>query len=155
MTLTTHILSGAALGASVKNPVAIAGLAVALHFLLDMVPHGDYLNKKSRLGEFWKVAIDLAAGFFFVTGIILLKRIADPYLIQNIIIGILFSLLPDFSTFLFRWAKMKFLEPIYVFHQKLHRAPDFSPQRQFRLKNNFWDILTSLTFLLFLIFLLR
>jgi len=39
---------------------------------------------------------------------------------------------------------VKFLKPIYVFHQKLHRAPDFSPKRKFCFKNNFLDILISL-----------
>lgn len=72
---------------------------------------------------------------------------------RNIGIGILFSLLPDGTTFLCYWMKMKFLKPIYDFHQRLHliHYPDFAPERKFRLKNNLWDILISLIFLITLI----
>jgi hypothetical protein len=150
MILTTHILSGAALGANVENPYAAAGLAIVLHFLLDLFPHGDYLNKKSQLREFWKVAIDLAVGSGLVFAILSQNLTLNK---TNIAVGIIFSLLPDGTTFFYHWMKMKFLAPIHAFHQKLHRAPDFSPQRQFRLKNNLWDILVSLVSLIILIFL--
>jgi hypothetical protein len=152
MILTTHILSGAALGTSIQNPVAVAGLSVILHFLLDALPHGDYLNKKSSLWSFWKVAIDLMVGFSIAIAILFCRGLTstDPKL-MNIGIGIFFSLLPDGLTFLCLWMGMKFLRPIYAFHNKLHRAPDFSPEREFRFKNNLFDILISLTLTLFLL----
>lgn len=147
MILTTHILSGAVLGANVKNPYAVAGLAVAVHFALDLLPHGDYLNKKSKLKEFWKVGIDLAIGFFILTSIFFVRGFAptENLNINNIIIGIFFSLLPDGTTFLYWKMGVKFLKPIYDFHQKIHHVqfPDNAPEREFRLKNNLWDILIS------------
>lgn len=151
MILTTHILSGAVLGANVKNPYAVAGLAVALHFALDLLPHGDYLNKKSSLWEFWKVALDLAIGFSIVAAIFLHQGFASTADLRNIIIGIFFSLLPDGTTFLYWRMGMKFLKPIKIFHEKLHRYPEFSPESEFRLKNNLWDILISLISLITLI----
>ena len=152
MILTTHILSGAAIGMGVKNPYAIAGLAVAVHFLIDLFPHGDYLNKKSRLWEFWKVAIDLAVGLGIVFAIIFFRSLmGNTALLANIAIGIFFSLLPDGTTVLYWNMGMKFLKPVKRFHEKLHCYPEFSPESEFRLKNNLWDILISLISLYFLV----
>lgn len=154
MILTTHILSGAALGANIQNPWAVAGLSTALHFMLDTLPHGDYLNKKSRLREFWKVAIDLSVGFSLVTAIIFYKNwFSGEVLLTNIAIGIFFSLFPDFTTFLHRYLNMKFLEPIKNFHEALHCHENGSLQREFRIKNIFWDIFITLASLLLLLFL--
>jgi hypothetical protein len=143
MILTTHILSGAALGANIQNPYLVATSAVALHFALDTLPHGDYLNKKSRLGEFWKVAVDFAVGFGLVFAIIFSGRTADADITRNVLIGIFFSLLPDLTTFLHNWMKAKFLLPVRNFHESLHWAKNGSPEREFRLKNNLWDIVIS------------
>ena len=153
MILTTHILAGALIGREIKNPYEIAGLAVAVHFALDLLPHGDYLNKKSKLREFWKVAVDLAVGLGTVAAIFFLR---DPIsnnalYMQNIAIGVFFSLLPDGTTLLYWKMGMKFLKPIKKFHEKLHRHPEFSPESEFRLKNNFLDILISLISLFALI----
>lgn len=151
MVLTPHILSGAALGANVQNPWIVAGLSIVLHFLFDMLPHGDYLNKKSRLGEFWKVAVDLTLGLALVFWIVNFRGIADENMLENIALGIFFSLLPDGTTFLYIWMKMKFLHPIKKFHERLHYHPEFSPKRQFRLRNNLWDILISFASLFILL----
>ena len=154
MILTTHILSGALVGAEIKNPFYVAIISVAVHFLLDLFPHGDYLNKKSRLREFWKVAIDLAVGLGIVLAVIYLRNeTSNKPLMINLSIGILFSLLPDGITFLCYWMKMKFLKPIYDFHQRLHliHYPDFAPEREFRLRNNLWDMLVSVVSLIILI----
>ena len=152
MILTTHILSGAALGANIQNPYAVAALSIVLHFLLDILPHGDYLNKKSRLWEFWKVAVDLAFGFALIGGIIFFRSITDESTLRNISVGIFFSLLPDGATFLYFWMKMKFLKPIKNFHEKLHCYKNGAPEREFRLENNLFDIFFTLASLLLLLF---
>ncbi|OGI25948.1 MAG: hypothetical protein A3J76_00405 [Candidatus Moranbacteria bacterium RBG_13_45_13] len=153
MILTTHIISGAALGANVQNTYAVAGLSVILHFLLDLIPHGDYLNKKSRLREFWKVAVDLAIGISIVVAVISIRgETSNNVLIQNVGIGIFFSLLPDATTFFYIWMKMKFLKPVKDFHESLHRAENGSLERKFRFKNNLWDIILTLVFFLIFIF---
>jgi hypothetical protein len=153
MILTTHILAGTLVGAEVKNPYEIAGLAIVLHFLMDMLPHGDYLNKKSSLREFWKVAIDLALGFGLVAYIVLRHTgsAADPVYTRNIILGIFFSLLPDGTTLLYWKMGMKFLRPVKSFHEKLHHYPYSSPKRRFHLENNFWDVAISLIIFIFLL----
>jgi len=151
MILTTHILVGAVLGREINNPYEIAGLAVAVHFALDLLPHGDYLNKKSSLWEFWKVALDLAIGLGAVYAIFFVRNAASTANLENIAIGIFFSLLPDGTTFMYWKMGMKFLKPIKKFHEKLHRYPELSPESQFRLKNNLFDILISLISLITLL----
>lgn len=153
MILTTHIFSGALVGAEIKNPFYVAVISIIVHFLLDLFPHGDYLNKKSRLKNFWKVAADLLFGFLLIFFVIHFKKISDPLILRNIYIAIFFSLLPDATTFSYLWLKMKFLKPIYDFHQKLHyiHYSDFAPEREFRLRNNLWDIFISFVSLLILI----
>ena len=154
MILTTHILSGALIGAEIKNPFYVAVISIIVHFFLDLFPHGDYLNKKSRLRDFWKVGVDLLFGFLLIFFVIHFKKISDPLILRNIYIAIFFSLLPDATTFSYLWLKMKFLKPIYDFHQKLHHIhyPDFAPEREFRLKNNLWDIIISLISLILFVF---
>jgi hypothetical protein len=151
MILTTHILAGAVLGREINNPYAVAGLAVAMHFALDTLPHGDYLNKESSFWEFWKVAIDLVVGLGIVSAI-LFFRDPIPKNDLSIAIGIFFSLLPDGMTLLYMMG-MKFLKPIKKFHEKLHRYPESSPKHKFRLKNNLFDILVSFTAIIALLFL--
>jgi hypothetical protein len=151
MILTTHILSGAALGANIQNPWLVAGLSTILHFILDLFPHGDYLNQKSTWRDFWKVIIDLAFGLGIVF-IIILFRDPAPQTILNIAIGIFFSLLPDGTTFLYLFMKMKFIKPLKTFHENLHYYKNGAPEREFRLKNNLGDIFISLVSLIILIF---
>jgi hypothetical protein len=151
MILTTHILAGAVIGRAIQNPYEVAGLAIAVHFALDLFPHGDYLNKKSSFKEFWKVAIDLTIGLGAVYAIFFSRDIASAENLRNIVIGIFFSLLPDGTTIMYWKMGMKFLKPLKKFHEKLHYYPDFSPKRQFRLKNNLLDIAISLVALLTLI----
>jgi hypothetical protein len=152
MILTTHILSGALIGAKIKNPFYIAVISIAVHFVMDTFPHGDYLNEKSKLKEFWKVAIDLAIGLGLVFSVLFIRGdLSNPVFLENIAIGIFFSLFPDGTTFLYSWMKLKFLRPIKHFHEKLHFHPALTPEREFRLKNNLWDIIISLATLLLLI----
>lgn len=152
MIFTTHILSGAALGANVQNSWAVAILSIVLHFLLDTLPHGDYFNKKSSLREFWKAIVDIAISLTLVIGMInCCRQIGDANALRNIFIGIFFSLLPDGTTFMYCHLGMNFLKPVKDFHEKLHFYKNGAPQRQFSLKNNLLDILVSLVSLIFLI----
>ncbi len=46
MTVTNHILVGAIIGLTVKNPVAATTLAFASHFVLDALPHFGYKGNR-------------------------------------------------------------------------------------------------------------
>lgn len=149
MTLTTHILSGAAIGVNVENPYAIAGLSFLIHLILDAIPHGDYINQNSKFKDVWKIAVDLLLGTT-----ILLTIAHQGWLFYasgfNILLGIFFSLLPDFFTFLFCHFKIKFLRLFKNFHENLHFFKNNSPERQFKLKNSSWELAIILILLLIL-----
>ncbi|HSX05426.1 MAG TPA: hypothetical protein VLF69_03090 [Candidatus Saccharimonadales bacterium] len=46
MTITNHVLAGAIIGLTVKNPAAAIVLALASHFVLDALPHFGYVGNK-------------------------------------------------------------------------------------------------------------
>jgi len=151
MILTTHILAGAVLGAEVKNPFEVAGLAIILHFLLDMIPHGDYVDDKSTLRDWWKEAISFSTGIFLILIAFHIRGIPDWPTLKNIGIAVFFSLLPDATHFMYRFMGMKFLAPLKHFHESLHYYPNGHPKRKFHLKNEYWEITISLTSLAILI----
>jgi hypothetical protein len=153
VTLATHIITGTVIGTKLSNPFAIAAAAIFFHFLLDTLPHGDYVNEKSTLRDWWKEALSLSIGLLAAFFSIAAHGLPEWAVLKNIGISILFSLLPDATTFMYRFLKMGFLRPIRKFHEGLHHHPNGSPQREFRLKNEFWEIgvfLVSIFMLLFL-----
>ncbi|MCX6762927.1 MAG: hypothetical protein NT093_04070 [Candidatus Moranbacteria bacterium] len=153
MTLATHIITGTVIGTKLNNPLAIASAAIVFHFLLDALPHGDYVNEKSTLRDWWKEAISLSIGLSVAFFSIAAHGIPEWAILKNILIAIFFSLLPDATHFMYRFMKMNFLRPIKNFHESLHYYPNGSPQREFRLKNEYWEIGIALISVLILLFL--
>lgn len=152
MTLAAHIITGAVIGTKITNPLAIASAAVVFHFVLDAIPHGDYVNEKSTLRDWWKEAVSFSIGFSLVFFAIAVRGgIPELPILKNILIAVFFSLLPDATTFAHRFLKIKSLRPIRKFHEGLHYYPNGSPHREFRLKNEYWEIAISLISLLILI----
>lgn len=79
MILLVHMLFGAAIGASIKNPYLAIVLALASHYFLDIFPHVEYLKstedsiknlRGNNLRQAWKdvaqVSTDFALGIFFI-----------------------------------------------------------------------------------------
>ena len=60
MVITPHVLAGAALGTQIANPLLVAVGAMALHHVLDMVPHWDYDIMSSKKAGARKIALDVA-----------------------------------------------------------------------------------------------
>lgn len=151
MTLATHIITGTVIGTKLSNPLAIATAAIIFHFILDTLPHGDYVNEKSTLRDWWKEALSLSIGFSMAFFSIAVHGIPEWPTLKNIGVAIFFSLLPDATHFMYRFLKMNFLRPIKEFHESLHYYPNGSPQREFRLKNGYWEIGIALISLITLI----
>lgn len=136
MVLSTHAVAGAALAQLIpSNPALGFGLAVASHFLLDMIPHWDYslsslgqsvggseLNKKIKSGpaliaDFLKTGAD---GFL---GLILAFLIFYPQsgsAVFALVIGVIGGVLPDFLQFIFYRYKPFWLRPVQYFHLWVH-----------------------------------
>ena len=150
MILTTHALVGAAIGEKINNPWVIITTSLILHFFLDTLRHGEYLNQNSKLKEFWKVAIDLAVGYSIIIIVISSSDFSDIS-IKNILIGSFASIFPDLLTFLYWKVNFKFLQFYINFHQKFHRYPPFSKEREWNLQNATNDIIVSLIAIFFLL----
>lgn len=139
MILATHSLTGAVVGKYVNNTWLIIILSVILHFILDTFRHGEYLNRKSSIREFWKVAIDFFVG---VSAVLLIANFNNypSYVLKNMLIGAFFSMFPDFFTLLYWKLGVKFLKPLFDFHAWFHLHPLFSKEREWNLRSAANDI---------------
>lgn len=150
MILATHALAGAAIGKHIENPWLVVVLSIFLHFVLDTFRHGEYLNQNSKMREFWKVILDLAIGLTIISIIIFFSDFSQANM-KNVLLGVFFSLLPDFLTLLNWKLGVKFLKKYYDFHNWLHKYPRFSKERDFNLRNGINDIIFSLAAIIFLL----
>jgi len=115
MVITPHLLAGAAIGAHSPNVWAAFCFGFISHYLLDSLPHWEYLNnlKLTRLIYFVKIFID------FIIAMIIVSFIAWPLKLM-IIFGIIGALLPDIIEFLHQSCKIKIFRPLSLFHKKMH-----------------------------------
>lgn len=93
MTATAHALIGASIAAKVINPYLGIPLAIASHFLADLVPHWDAgtNHKKKSLNRFkLEAALDVLLGF--ALAFIIFRNIVDPVYLFVMVIS---SQLPD------------------------------------------------------------
>lgn len=140
MVLTTHALTGAALGKYVRDPLILIPLAIITHFTLDTFRHGEYLNRNSTVvNTWWKVAIDLAIG----NGIILaytLTQHPPAEIITPMLIGTFFSMFPDLLTVLYWKLGFRFLKKLFNFHAWVHPYPKGDLRYDWTLRNAINDI---------------
>jgi len=149
MLLTTHALAGAVIGKNIQNPWIIIILSLIIHYVMDSFRHGEYFDDRVAKAKdtWWKITIDLLIGFFIISLIVYYQKSA-LLTIKNILIGVLFSLIPDFVT-LMHWMfkKNKLLAKIKAFHSWAHRYekfPKYSKERQWIFRNTLNDIIISL-----------
>lgn len=153
MILTTHALTGAVIGKNVFNQWFIILLSIAVHFIMDAFRHGEYVevfNKNTSIkNSGWKVLLDLTVGLFLIILITQLEN-TNSLTTKNIVLGGLFSILPDFITAIFWKFRWKFLERYYAFHSWLHKYPRYAPEREWNLRNSVNDFLISALAIIFL-----
>lgn len=118
MTGFNHALAGIGIAVSVGNPVLVAPLALASHFVLDALPHFYLRSFGNTLRPYpkrlrWFLSIDAIITFAFVAWAFYLW----PDLWPAITIGVLFAMLPD--SFWPLHGKVKSLEKFFKFHQKI------------------------------------
>jgi hypothetical protein len=147
MTLVTHELVGAAIGAKIHNPWLIIIFSLAMHFVLDTFQHGEYAesfdSKVAFKNTWWKVALDFFAGIIVIIVYLLIKR-PDVFAIKNIFIGVFFSIIPDFITLIYWKYRSAFLKKYYAFHSKfLHSCLPGSKERLWNFRNAINDIIIS------------
>lgn len=154
MILATHILTGTLIGAKIRNPFAIIAVSIILHYLLDSIPHGEYLNRKSKFAKtWWKVALDIFVGLL-LSGIILFSQgwIFEKAMLGRVILAIFFSLLPDLTTLIYMITKGKILKSLYRLNQWVHGYNDNSISPKFTFENFRYEFAINLIALALLIF---
>ena len=117
MVITPHLLAGAAIGAHSPNVWAAFCFGLLSHYLLDSLPHWEYLKdiKIKKFNELVKILID-----FIIGSIIVIFLFLSSSFNIIIIFGIIGALLPDFIEFIYKNFKIKFLRPLSLFHLKTH-----------------------------------
>ncbi len=149
MILLVHMLFGAAIGASIKNPVLAIILAFLGHYFLDLLPHVEYnieniknKNWRSAGYDFFKVFLDFCLGFLII---FLFSK-------NNLIIYIcgFVALIPDGLTLL----SYIFPNKIMAGHDKIHtqKIHYLTNQKKFPI---FWRISTQISAIIVSIALLK
>lgn len=124
MTLTAHAAMGAVIGEAVGNPLLGFVIAIAVHFLVDIVPHGDTfisnnfrVLKRRRKQALAYVTADAICAILFVLFIV---NVRDVALIRPISLAIAGSVLPDLLVGLFDITKSRYLRWISRLHFAFH-----------------------------------
>jgi len=132
MILASHIIVSGLLGATTQNYLLAAVFGFVSHYILDAIPHWDYLSDefesraKTEKGffknkKFWRELINVALDILIGLGLlfIFLKYYKNPQIIPAII-GVTFGILPDPLSLLYWMTKWKFIKWNFDFHEFVH-----------------------------------
>lgn len=124
MTLTAHAAMGAVIGETIGNPFLGFTIAIIIHFLVDIIPHGDnFLSnnfrilKRHRKQALAYVTTDAVCAILFILFIV---NVRDVALIRPISMGILGSVFPDLLVGLYDLTKSKYLRWVFRLHFAFH-----------------------------------
>ena len=96
MFLTNHALTGTLIGLEVSEPLVIAPLAFASHFVMDGIPHFGNPKWKSAKGfRDWHFLVMGSIDFMIAVGVTLGACLAWPDRAARIFLGSFFAALPD------------------------------------------------------------
>ncbi|HNV97131.1 MAG TPA: hypothetical protein PKL13_02315 [bacterium] len=110
MFLTTHAVASLATLKITQNPTILFGINFLLHYVLDIIPHGDWGFIKGFKN--WKLNYIFLSGldFFFVCIVSLIYIDFQPHNNINMFSAILGSILPDILWGINAFLKLKFLK---------------------------------------------
>ena len=136
MTLTTHAVAGALIGAvAYHNPAFAVVAAILSHPLLDAIPHWDYslssgdfdennpmensinTSGKKFLTDLMKIGFDFCAGLVIVA---IMFRNTSWQIFAIAFICALCAIAPDPLQFVYWKTRSKIIEPFQRFHMYLH-----------------------------------
>lgn len=126
MTLTAHAAMGAVIGEMIGNPVLGFTAAIIIHFVIDIIPHGDnFLSdnfrvlKQRRKQAFAYITTDAVCAILFVLFIVNVREVA---LLRPISMGIAGSVLPDLLVGLYDITKSRYLRWAFNLHFVFHNV---------------------------------
>ncbi|MFH1990764.1 MAG: hypothetical protein ABIJ19_02835 [Patescibacteria group bacterium] len=132
MILTSHIIISGILASKTQNYFLAAAIGLISHYVLDAIPHWDYLSDKFetqtktdknfvKRKTFWreiiKISIDGLAGFGLLALFVFFDKDAN---IAPLVIGAFFGILPDALQFLSWLTNWKFIKWNVIFHKFAH-----------------------------------
>jgi len=125
MFLTVHATAGIIIGQHTNN-IGLAFLGgVILHFLLDIIPHGDEIiassSKKPTETDARRMAKIGLIDLLIMTSLLFIlyqNKIID--LSPSVIAGVVGSIIPDFVIGFYLIYRYSWLEKYLSFHQRLH-----------------------------------
>ncbi|MEW6610359.1 MAG: hypothetical protein AB1352_01870 [Patescibacteria group bacterium] len=126
MYLTVHTTIGIIIGEQIHNPFASFVLGATTHFVLDMIPHGDYvrlgLGEEKVVRTFMMKLIASLDALLMVGSLWLL---APPHLITlPVATAVLGSVAPDYLWGFHELTRWRVLRPYRKFHSWFHPHPD-------------------------------
>jgi hypothetical protein len=142
MTLTTHAVAGALIGAIASQNLAfVAVAAFASHFLLDSIPHWDYAlasserdsdnplkddikaSGKTFFIDLSKIAFDAILG---VAIAVVLFYSGPTTVLIGAVVGAIFAILPDPLQFAYMKIRREPLISLQKFHLFMHADADLN-----------------------------
>lgn len=129
MLFTTHILAGAALGATTDSPGIAFGIGLVSHHLLDWIPHfdtGSLFNGKKRPKnltpqEFFIASLDVMMGLGFLA-IIWLTTNQPITIFWGAIGGVIPDLADNIPVVKDKFRQTTFGSWFHAFHVKFHKT---------------------------------
>lgn len=141
MVLATHLITGAALGQVVGNPVLALFSGFLSHFLLDAIPHWDYplrthkfdpanpLDPRMAINrdfvfDLGKIFLDLIIG---VVVLGLAVKFLNWQINSSVILAGLGAIVPDFLQFAYfklQWPVLRTLQRLHVWVHAVRRLDD-------------------------------
>jgi len=122
MVLTPHIVIGALIAKLLPDNFWLIPLVILSHYLLDIIPHWDYINsisafKNSVLKTALKVILDLLVGLTLVYVFLGIS--------WWILLGIFMAILPDLPLVMVAFWNNRFLKAYLKFNHIVHhwRSP--------------------------------
>lgn len=123
MVITPHLLVGAAIGKRVRSVWLVFVLAWLSHYLLDFLPHWDYLSdiNIANLDHLTKIGLD------FLLGLSLVYLLVYPCSKKfPIFVGAIAAILPDCLNVAYHIFGLQFLKPLVWVHHTAHHWHSFS-----------------------------
>ena len=144
MILASHIIVSGILGSRTQNYFFAAAIGLISHYILDAIPHWDYLpefeteartkNNFIKTKKFWKniskVAADILLGFGALLIFVIFDKNAN---IVPLIISTFFSILPDALSLLYWITNWKFIKWNFDIQESSHHLTRSKINPGFRL----------------------
>lgn len=122
MILSTHFITGAAAASFTNSPLGLLAFPLILHFLLDAIPHWEYVEDSSELkNKIPQIIVDALIGPVCIALVsVLLFGLNFNYLIW-LLVGGAVSVIPDGFTLLHvLFPKNKLFKKFFEFHSFVH-----------------------------------